>query len=72
MPATEPDLTPEERFREIATILAAGLLRLRILPETTASSPTSIPGKSSESPRNSLLCEGRTYVALTTQVLDKP
>ena len=54
MPATEPNLTSEERFHEIATVLAAGLLRLRILPETTASSPTNIPGKSSESRRNSL------------------
>ena len=26
MPATEPNLTPEERFYEIATILATGLL----------------------------------------------
>ncbi len=29
MPATEIELTPEERFREVAAILAAGLLRLR-------------------------------------------
>jgi len=54
MPATEPNLTPEERFHEIATILAGGLLRLRTLPETPPSPPKSTPGKSPESRRNVL------------------
>jgi hypothetical protein len=30
MPSPEPELTPEERFREVASILAAGLLRLSL------------------------------------------
>ena len=50
MPATEPELTPEERFRELAAILAAGILRLRIRPGAAVSAPE----ESAESSRNSL------------------
>jgi hypothetical protein len=41
MPTTEPDLTPEERFREVAAILAAGILRLRTDRKPTEESPES-------------------------------
>jgi hypothetical protein len=54
MPATESHLTPEDRFREIATILAAGLLRLRTHPEGPPCIAKSGPGKSPESRRNTL------------------
>jgi len=39
MPATELEITPEERFREIATILAAGILRLRTRPSAHVITP---------------------------------
>ncbi len=35
MPTTDLPPTPEERFREIAAILADGLLRLRTCPQAT-------------------------------------
>jgi hypothetical protein len=54
MPATDQDLTPAERLREIASILASGILRLRTLPESTASGPESSPEKSRESRKKSL------------------
>ena len=53
---SDADLTPDERFREIAAILVAGILRLRARPE---SMPESAPGgaesdskKLSDSARN--------------------
>jgi len=42
MPSPEPELSPEERFREVAAILAAGLMRLR-----TGRKPTEDPSESS-------------------------
>ena len=47
-------LSPEERFRDLARILATGLLRLRtpIIPLNTA--PTSVTQKSPESLPNHL------------------
>ena len=48
--------TPEEREREVAAILAKGILRLRTplvsLSEVDSSSSSAIPGKLSESRRN--------------------
>jgi hypothetical protein len=41
MPTTELELTPEERFREIAAILAVGLLRLRTGRKPPEESPES-------------------------------
>jgi len=54
MPATESHLTAEDRFHEIATILAAGLLRLRTRPEAPPCTAKSRSGKSPESRRNVL------------------
>ncbi len=53
---TDADLTPAERLREIATILAAGILRLRTrpesMPESAPEGPKSGPEKLSDSARN--------------------
>ncbi len=40
MHQTEADLSPDERRREIATILAAGILRLSIRPEALSACGT--------------------------------
>lgn len=70
----EPELTPDERMHEIATVLAAGILRLASCPnpmlESDAPGPESGPEKLSDSAKESLLCDGRSYVAVTTQVQD--
>ena len=53
---TEADLSPAERLREIAAILAAGILRLHTrpesMPEPAPDGPGSSPEKSSDSARN--------------------
>ena len=50
--------SPEERRREVAAILAAGILRLRTplqcIPEPESNSPESMSEKLSESRRNCL------------------
>ena len=55
MPVPEADLTPDERLREVAAVLARGVLRLR---PTARASPGSAefrpPEKVSESRRNCL------------------
>ena len=55
MQSTDGDLTPAERFREIAAILATGLLRLKTrpesLPDPADSGPRSGPEKLSDSAR---------------------
>jgi hypothetical protein len=57
MHTTDARLTPMERLREVAAILAAGILRLRAIPKPApgaACSPESEPDKLSESGRNPL------------------
>jgi len=58
MHTTDVPLSPEERLREVATILAAGLLRLRTRPQLAATSDTSgehvPPQESAESARKAL------------------
>jgi hypothetical protein len=45
----EPELTPEQRRREVARILARGILRLpRVAPESAACSDTEAPHKDLE------------------------
>ena len=41
MSTTDLPPTPEERFHEVAAILAAGLLRLRIRPQLASTSDSS-------------------------------
>jgi len=36
---SEADLTPDDRFCEIASILAVGILRLKTIPKTTTETP---------------------------------
>ena len=56
MHTTDAELTPAERLREIAVILAAGILRQRTRPESspesTACAPQSGSKKLSESGEN--------------------
>jgi hypothetical protein len=58
MPTTDLPPTPEERFHEVAAILAAGLLRLRTRPQIAATEDIpgehAIPPESSESVQKSL------------------
>jgi hypothetical protein len=57
MQTTDARLTPIERLREIAAILATGILRLRTIPKPapeTVYSPKSKTEKLSESGRNPL------------------
>jgi hypothetical protein len=58
MPTTDLPPTPEERFREVAVILAAGLLRLKTRPQVAPtvgiSRADGAPQKSSESAQISL------------------
>jgi len=57
MQTTNARLSPMERLREVAAILATGILRLKIIPKSppgAAYSPTSEPEKLSESSRNPL------------------
>jgi len=53
MSTTDVPLSPDERFREVAAILAAGLLRLRTRPQLAATAempgPHAAPTESSES-----------------------
>jgi hypothetical protein len=46
--ADSPSLTPEDRFREVAAVLAAGLLRIH------ARAPAAVPEKSLNSSPNCL------------------
>jgi hypothetical protein len=48
------DLTPNERFRELARMLAVGLLRLKHPVHPADSLPSSAPQKFSDSPTNQL------------------
>ena len=50
MHTTDADLTPSERLREIAAILAAGLLRLRTCAKSSPES--AIPGQETAPERN--------------------
>ena len=55
MPVPEADLTPDERLREVAAILARGVLRLRPGVDVPADPDDSRPPeKLSESRRNCL------------------
>ena len=55
MHTTDADLTPAERLREIATILARGVLRLRQCAQTSpVSGESRMPEKASKSCRDSL------------------
>ena len=58
MSTTDVPLSPEERFREVAAILAAGILRLRTHPQfaATADMPGehAAPTESSESAQKAL------------------
>ena len=62
MRATEAELTPDQRRRELAAILAAGILRLRTrpgsLPEPAMSGPDGAAKKSSDSGQKSLAVPG--------------
>ena len=49
MHATEAELTPDQRRREIAAVLAAGILRLKIRPGSLPEPCMSGPEKSSDS-----------------------
>ena len=60
-PKTNAALTPDERRREVAAILAAGVLRLTsrpdLVPESADSADADGPGKSSDSAEKALeLC----------------
>lgn len=44
MHTTDVPLAPEERLREVAAILAAGLLRLRTRPQLAATAGRSLSG----------------------------
>jgi len=39
MHTTDADLTPDDRFCKIASILAVGILRLKTIPKTTTETP---------------------------------
>jgi len=58
MSTTDLPPTPEERFREVTAILAAGILRLQTRPQLAATSDMSgehaAPLESSESDRKAL------------------
>jgi hypothetical protein len=58
MHTTDVPLAPEERLREVAAILAAGLLRLRTRPQLAATSDISgghvSPRESAESAQKAL------------------
>ena len=54
MPTTDENLSPGERFREIASILAAGILRLRTRADSVASCPESSANNSPKYCRKSL------------------
>ena len=58
MHTTDVPLAPEERLREVAAVLAAGLLRLRTRPQLAATSDMSDghipPQESADFPRKAL------------------
>ena len=58
MSTTDLPPTPEERFREVAAILAAGILRLRTRPQMAATTDIlgehAVPTESSESAQKAL------------------
>ncbi len=58
MDATDTVLTPNERFQQVATILAVGILRLKAcpesMPEPAAFGPESTPEKLSYSGQKAL------------------
>ena len=67
-PSHDPaSLTPEQRFRELAAVLAAGLRRLRE-PRTPAAGPGTHPApeKPSESGANCLEVPGETVLSVHT------
>jgi hypothetical protein len=60
----ESDLTPAERVREVARVLAAGILRLRgraMLDDTPQPSPSGNPPKSAQ---NCLEVAGKTRLSV--------
>ena len=63
------EISPTRRRQEVAAILAAGVLRYRRMARKTGSSPAQ---ESADLQQNSLLCDGRAYVAPGSQVLEKP
>jgi hypothetical protein len=66
-PLDPTSLTPDERLRELAALLARGLLRLherRLLPG--ADGPTSPPEKPPESVSNCLELPGETRLSVHT------
>jgi hypothetical protein len=56
--------TPEERLRELARILATGLLRLRSPVISPEQAPTSATQKSEQSTPNHLAVAGHTSVTV--------
>ena len=54
MYTADADFSPAERLRQIATILASGILRQRTVPESTACTPESATEKRSDSSENCL------------------
>ncbi|MBP3954877.1 hypothetical protein J8F10_06220 [Gemmata sp. G18] len=67
MPSTRnpASLTPEERTRELARLLATGLVRLGSDLLAPASSPPSAPEESSESAANGLAVVPQKSVTVT-------
>jgi hypothetical protein len=68
-PAHSADLTPEQRFRELACILATGLARLLSRPRHAADSgPGSAPAESPEFLSSALELPGHKSVTVSTRV----
>lgn len=57
------ELTQSERLRELAGILAAGMLRLRELRRRTSPSPTSPSHRTKESPASHLDVARKTVLS---------
>ena len=66
-PAVDPThLTPEDRFREVAAVLARGLLRLHARPAAACPAEHLGPENSPDSSPNCLEVPGETVLSVHT------